>query len=105
MADAEVIQGFLEDGRRRVVASVVGHHSFDGDSFGGEVAGSVAKELGTSRPLLVGQSPDKGDPTVIVDRYMEVVIASLFWVLSTRLADTLGRGSAIRLPGGSGPAF
>ena len=71
----------------RVAQGVVGHHPFDaGDAVGGEVVDGAGEERGAGRALLVGEDLGVGEPGVVIDDGVHVVVADL-GVLAFRLVE------------------
>jgi hypothetical protein len=68
--------GVAEGGAVAVGEGVVGDDPFDGrDAAGGEVAGGAEREAGGGGAFLVGQDLGVGQPGVVVDGGVDVVVA------------------------------
>ena len=75
VAGAEIGERLGEGSRAGVVLGVVGHHPLDADAVAGEERARLAQEGGTGRAALIGEGGGIGDPGVVVNRLVDVVIA------------------------------
>ena len=72
---AEVGNGLAEVVIGAVVAGGVGHDPLDGDAVGVEPATSAAQEPGAGLAPRIGQDLDIGQPGVMIDGGMHMVVA------------------------------
>lgn len=78
--------------RPPVGPGVVGHQPLDpGDSVRGEVGDRPGEELGAGGALLVGQDLAVGQPGVVVDERVDVVVADLDLLACRGGAHLVGR--------------
>ena len=66
---------------------VVGQHPLDGDAMAGEEHPGPAEEPGASVAALIGQDFGIGQPGVVVDGGMDIVIAWAMLAVASALLD------------------